>query len=507
MSVCQFGSELTENRGYGAQTHFKFLADALGLKPHERITSYLTGKVFENLDADGSNAMDLEELSAWAKEKKVFGDEVDDDFIHNTCARLYRDSGAAASGMTKSQFHTFIVGIQREDKQLTYAARHHLMQMPPSMQKANKTKFTLEAIETELHNKIRQNTCRDSDRARNIATIFKKQLQRDSGEVDTEDAGNETLSINKKQFRSVLNLLGLFATPEQADILFRKYDVNGDGDLTIHEFLTQAYPDDYPGMAPLDESRYYDFRLGGAGKRLFPDEGIGARPKTPHHQVFQLNIKQIHKTLKLQIEKRHRSGLACSIPYCRRQLANAFESEDQQQHGKVNRESLQKVFENRFGMNYGSNQYQELMETYEYEGEPGYFDYVKFCLSVFSVEEQEKTILTSLVNNSPNSAHVREAKTAAIKAAKSPSNRRSVHRPSGADPSLSQVHTTGFYYKPRSPTNASVPPVNFAAAEAAPASRMQSSRLQHQMRMMSSSRSQKSLGKKDEGDWRTPILP
>jgi Ca2+-binding EF-hand superfamily protein len=39
-----------------------------------------------------------------------------------------------------------------------------------------------------------------------------------------------------------LALLGLFATVDQANALFDKYDTNGDGALTVHEFLTRCRP-------------------------------------------------------------------------------------------------------------------------------------------------------------------------------------------------------------------------------------------------------------------------
>lgn len=501
MSVYQIGSELTSDRGYGSQAHYKYLSKALGIQHHEKITRQACAAVFNQMDEDGSREIDSGELTKWAIDNKVFGLDIDDATVEKITRRLYLDTGAGDNGMTSEGFYKFVLGVQREDLQLSYASRHHLMTMPKSMMKANKKSFNIDAIERELHQKILQATTRDSDRARHVATMFKTQLQRDSGEVDDTEAANGTLSISKPQFRKVLNLLGLFATADQADELFDRYDINGDGDLTIHEFLTKAYPDDYPGMPELDANRYYDFRMGGAGKRLFPDEGIGARPVTPHHTVFALNYQQMCYCIRNAIEQKSRSGIPVSIPNARRKLACAFETADPYLQGTINSDELQKTLQLHFGINYGRNQYQELMDIFADNGDSTKFNYVKFCLSVYPVADQEKEIQTSLVNKSPNSAMVREAKAAADKAARSPMARRSVHSPT----TMSQVHTTGFYFKPASsngPTSPKVNPIQLPSSK--PDSRMMSSRLQHQMRMSSS---RKNLNVAKPGEWRTPVLP
>jgi hypothetical protein len=104
----------------------------------------------------------------------------------------------------------------------------------------------------------------------------------------------------------------------------------------------------------------------------------------------------------------------------------------------------------------------------------------------------------------------REAKMAAEKAAKSPQGRRGVHSPK-ADMEMSEVHTTGFYIKPTpsSPANKqlAIPQVK-TLSQQAPVSRLQSSRLQHQMRMSSSRKNLASPGSKAGSEqWRSSILP
>jgi hypothetical protein len=68
-------------------------------------------------------------------------------------------------------------------------------------------------------------------------------------------------------------------------------------------------------------------------------------------------------------------------------------------------------------------------------------------ISVYPLSEQESEVQTSLVNNSPHSAQAREAKIASEKAARSLSPKKVVGATSFEIP-VSQVNSTGFYYKP-----------------------------------------------------------
>lgn len=505
MSVASFGISEDANRGYGAQAHFKNLAKALGVPATSTITREISKQAFKQLDEDCSGSVDVTELIEWCFKNEVFGD-VGRPYYETTCRRLFNDAACGADGLTGDSFYEFVRGIQKEDIQLERASRHHLLEYPKSLKKTNAKNFSLAEIERQLHQKIMQGTTRDSDRARHIATMFKVQLQRDSGEVDDESVQDGTLSITKPQFRKVLNVLGLFSTPEQADQLFEKYDINGDGDLTVHEFLTKAYPDDYPGMKPLDASRYYDWRLGGAGKRLFPDEGIGARPITPHSAVFTLNWSQMAATIRNKIKLRERSGTAVSIPNARRKLAQKFEFYDPQNLGCVTKENLEKALAT-IGITYGDSHLSELMakcppEDYPEDAEP-VFDYVSFCMKVYPLEAQETPIQTSLVNNSPNSAAVREAAAAAEKAARSPKgaklniNSTGILAASGAQV-LSNVNKTGFYYKPTSPSG---------QANSMNTDRSLSSRLSHQMRMQTGRQQSRSSSRASTQEWRTAVLP
>jgi len=497
MSLTSFGSELSEERGYGTNNGFVYLAKALKIQSSDKITRENTLAKFRELDVDNSGLLDSEELVDWAIKNKVFGPDVDDETVKKVAHGIFKDSKVSADGMTPEKFYMFIKGIQNQAKQLALASKHHCMQIPSSMKKFNAKNFTLEAIERELHQKITQNTTRDSDRARTIVNLFKTQLQRSSGEVD--ENASTAVGIDKPQFKNVLGVLGVFATAEQAGILFDKYDINGDGDLTVHEFLTKAYPDDYPGMAALDASRYYDFRMGGAGKRLFPEEGIGARPQTPHHAVYALNQNVICSTVRNKIEASLRSGVACSIPFCRRKLAIKFENFDPTTRGWTSKDDLIKALAS-LNLSYGNNQYNELLDAHPYDGDNTKFDYVSFCMKVYPLQDQERSVQTSLIHDSPNSAYNREAKIAEKKAAMSPTQRRAVY-----SDQVSQVNKTGFYYQPPSPSNAGAIPRLQTGSGAN--SRQLSSRLEHQMRMSTGRGKTPKSPAGEEQPWRSACMP
>ena len=105
---------------------------------------------------------------------------------------------------------------------LTTRSRTHLLTRNEANGNAHKDKLTI-PFHTQTH--LRR---RDSDRYRQILKTW-----RENGAGRDK---NGQSALNKQQFQTVLNVLGLFATREQCDRLFEKYDINGDGKLTVGRF-------------------------------------------------------------------------------------------------------------------------------------------------------------------------------------------------------------------------------------------------------------------------------
>ncbi|RLN87564.1 hypothetical protein BBJ28_00006579 [Nothophytophthora sp. Chile5] len=99
--------------------------------------------------------------------------------------------------------------------------------------------WTIEEIERMLREKIEQRTSRSSDCFRQAFRIFKK-----------------VNGIKPDEFHSALETIGLQLTRAQSDLLFRRFDRNGSGDIDLNEFIHGVLPPDYIGhswVAAADE--------------------------------------------------------------------------------------------------------------------------------------------------------------------------------------------------------------------------------------------------------------
>lgn len=261
---------------------------------------------------------------------------------------------------------------------------HRLTEYPQSLVTLKNSTYDLAYLERELFKKIEQLTPSDTDRFRPILKIWRTY----SSTVNPED---DLASVDKENFRSILALLGLFATPDQSDALFDRYDVNGDGDLTVHEFLSRCRPRDFDHVST-------KFVLDSAGRRTYPEHKLMGRYVPPvEPDVYGFNLRFIKQELTKKLEGLAPINATHSIPRARKDLAQKFERYDKNLDRYVNMRYLKRAMEDmHFGMH--ESHYDALMDLFLAKPKHGeserLFDYPKFVVYVYPSMGGEKGRMT-----------------------------------------------------------------------------------------------------------------
>lgn len=336
--------------------------------------------VWAQLDNDNSGTVDQTEISEWLINNDIFTDFAKED-AHHTIAKLFHEIDRDGSGTLEfEEFCKFYQMIQHEKSQMLHASRHHVTALPPSVVKFNKKAFTTEAVELVLQEKIQQFTSQDSDRFRQILTMFKTQVQRASNH---DRDGSQVMGVTKREFVTVLSWLGLFATHEQSEALFNKYDVNGDGILTVHEFLTKVRPNDYPGRA-VNTGEKYAFRT---GKRMYLSEtlnGRAVRPQTPSDDVYHISEDTVAERIRFRMGNTPGVGQHYNeTPNALRDLMKTFNYYDPHGCGMCSQKDLKRALEN-LNIALGESHYELLMDKFgaQRNGQQ-LFQYPKFVRFVY----------------------------------------------------------------------------------------------------------------------------
>jgi Ca2+-binding EF-hand superfamily protein len=124
--------------------------------------------------------------------------------------------------------------------------------------------------------------------------------------------------VDKKQFREIMKVLGLFATEKQASALFERYDINGDGKLTVFEFIKRCRTNDYQKLDVDDVTT----NLVSQTKK----EYTTSRPQRMDSMPW--SIDDLCLKLREKCEQNYPVGQTASFPRLRRELARAFEFTD-----------------------------------------------------------------------------------------------------------------------------------------------------------------------------------
>jgi Ca2+-binding EF-hand superfamily protein len=175
----------------------------------------------------------------------------------------------------------------------------------------NEKLFTTDYIEKQLHRKIEAYTPSDMDRFRKVLILCRTQNAASREELGL-GVPDGVSGVTKRDFRKLLSWLGLFATEKQAYELFDKYDVNGDGTLTVHEFLTQIRPPDFPARG-----------------------GTVEKPKTPHPDVMNYSVKDLAMTIRTKLSGSGKVGQVYTDARGKRDLLKLFYFHDPTRSGMV----------------------------------------------------------------------------------------------------------------------------------------------------------------------------
>jgi Ca2+-binding EF-hand superfamily protein len=384
------------------------------------------------MDTRGRGHVTRAELTTWVKTSRVFP-LLEADDVSMTADRLFDDIDRDLNGTLEfDEFVHFLENTQREQRLLDYASKHHLTCLPSSFRSTNSKQFQLPYIEAMLEKKIDQLTSKDGDRMRQILTMMKTQMQRSKGTTDSNN-----IVMYQRDFSLFLSMLGLFATRAQSDQLFAKYDVNGDGCLSLYEFITKAKAPDYPGLV---ENGEYDYREG-RGKRQFED--LGGRPqppvKTPAASLYEQSSEQLHERIRERIEQKSRTGTANSDSLARRKLFACFERSDKTKSGLISLKMFSDALEKDIGVVMGGAHIRALCKKYATNG---MVDYPNLVSAIYPSDKQ--VMAQSFMKPRKNAGEESGP----------PSGRNSV------GPGQNMVNVTGSYWATRELPN-SLPPSNF----------------------------------------------
>lgn len=273
-----------------------------------------------------------------------------------------------------------------EDDQ-EYVGMHYLTEMPKSIEKWKLKGFSLRAMEEAIHSKLTQQTARD-DMFQDFLKIFRIRAKRPGQQDDV------SLRIYRDNFYDLLRHIGIFATREQAHQLFSKYDREGRGSISVHEFFQRSRPaySDNPfterevgvNKEPRGKKQYLATKLA----------GVPVQPHNPPSNVYNLTTEKIADELRFKLQSSLETGKTVSDPFARRYLARHFEFHDQNNMGYVSEYSLKRALDK---LNYplGPNNREQLLG--HFPGPiPGSFDYPAFVMAVYP--SSSARVQTSLAN-------------------------------------------------------------------------------------------------------------
>jgi len=276
-----------------------------------------------------------------------------------------------------------------DGNQNAYVDFHHLTEIPLSISKWKHKQFSIQTIEEGLHQKLAQRCTTDKHLYNEILRLFVDQYKR--GGKDT----SRVTGIDQKDFHQILTILGLFATEEQAKVLFEKYDANGSGNLSIHEFWVQARPQDYRSLPGFDDKQHVDeMIMNRARKRMYIKESLlhtSVEPPTPHPSVYSLPTERLLNGIRDKIRQNSVVDQTLSTQKTRHYLMKLFQYHDEARRGYCGKKVLQRVLDY---INYAVGDHYIDAFVRAYPGpQPETVDYQRLCFAVYP--QAKSAVLTS----------------------------------------------------------------------------------------------------------------
>lgn len=210
-----------------------------------------------------------------------------------------------------------------------YTNIHHMTQLPDSLN--DHVKITTDKLARMVQEKIDQQTFRDAERYQLMNRLFK--CASANGVVDVQQA---EFCVTKDEFLRVLLALGLTVNAQQSDALFDRYNVEKDGRLTVKQFLVrsvqQGFTHPWRHVVPPPEFRP-------------PGPAQGGPPLRPHTPECDWSIEMFLGRLRDKMRTNNPSPFALSVPRCRRNLGQIFESVDRRFERTVSPTGLKRVLD------------------------------------------------------------------------------------------------------------------------------------------------------------------
>lgn len=311
-----------------------------------------------------------------------------------------------------------------------YVGIHYLTEMPKSIEKWKVKGFSLKAMEEAIHFKLTQQTARD-DMFQDFLKIFRIRAKR---QQETDDM---SLRVHQDTFFDLLRHIGVFATREQANMLFSKYDEDCQGSFTVKQFFERSRPD-YSDNPFTERERLVQRPQRGKKQYLATRlAGVPVMPHDPASNVYNLTVEKISEELAFKLQSSLETGKTVSAPFARRYLARHFEFHDQNHLGYVDEYSLRRALDK---LNYplGPNQRELLCGRFP-GPHPGTFNYKAFVMAVYPANG--RVIQTSLNNASDSGiAYLKQLEQEQVRT-RTPVPPRKPQRPSGSQ--TYRPHTAG----------------------------------------------------------------
>lgn len=215
------------------------------------------------------------------------------------------------------------------DRAHRFADVHHLTSFPDSLKE--NVKITMEYLEKQVQGKINQLTYRDTERYLLLLRLFKRASP--NGILRIHEGEHYIL---RDEFLRVLQALGITATMQQATALFDRYDKNRNGQLTVQEFLVlfaaPHFTHPWRHCVPPPEMKP-------------PGPAQGGPPLRPVTPPCEWSMDDFFAQIRDKMRINNPSPFTLSVPRCRRNLGQLFESVDRRFERTVNAAGLKRVLD------------------------------------------------------------------------------------------------------------------------------------------------------------------
>jgi Ca2+-binding EF-hand superfamily protein len=271
---------------------------------------------------------------------------------------------------------------QDYERDMNYLQRHHLTNLPASLEPVRDQCYTLKLLEDNFRFRLCQAIGRDTVRYSGLMQVIRSKGKRQHAQDDS------VLRIFKEDFPSVLTRLGVFhGGEENAFALFNKLDYDSRGYITVHELLNRSAPADFDPnaefMKPAIPNK--NKRIGVKYYAATAILGTPVEARLPKDNVYRMTINKMCEEVANKMDGQAQVGKTNSYPRARRILSRHFEFYDRFRVGYIEKENLKKTLD-RINYPLDDPHLDLLINTFPgpvAESGKKSFDYTKFILKCY----------------------------------------------------------------------------------------------------------------------------